>query len=135
MADYTVKRFDEMEPIFGGFFLRARASLDVSSFGMQVLNFPPDSGDAYPNHDHSESGQEEVYVVMEGSADFDVEGETVHADQWTALRVGPATKRKIKSGPEGARILALGGVPGGVYSPPEFSELGGPVPAPPSQSA
>jgi hypothetical protein len=30
MADYTVKRFDEMEPIFGGFFLRARASLGAT---------------------------------------------------------------------------------------------------------
>ena len=27
MADYTVKSFDEMEPILGGFFLRVRAAL------------------------------------------------------------------------------------------------------------
>jgi hypothetical protein len=135
MPDYTVKRFDEMEPIFGGFFLRARASLDVSSFGMQILNFPPDGGDFYPNHDHAESGQEEVYVLMDGSADFDIEGDVVHAESGTALRVGPATKRKIKAGASGARILALGGVPGGVYSAPQFTELGGPEPVPPSQTA
>jgi hypothetical protein len=128
MADYTVKRFDEMEPIFGGFFLRARASLGVSSFGMQVLNFPPNGGDRYPNHDHGEGGQEEVYVVLAGSADFDVEGETVHAEPETAIRVGPTAKRKIKAGSQGARILAIGGVPGGAYSPPAFSELGGPEP-------
>jgi hypothetical protein len=131
MADYTVKRFDEMEPIFGGFFLRARASLGASSFGMQILNFPPNGGEFYPNHDHGASGQEEVYVVLAGSADFDLQGELVHLGPETAIRVGAMTKRKISVGSDGARILALGGVPGGVYDPPEFSELGGPEPAAP----
>jgi hypothetical protein len=133
MADYTVKQFDDMEPIFGGFFLRARASLGVSSFGMQILNFPPDGGEFYPNHDHAESGQEEVYFVLAGAADFDIDGESVHAEPETAIRVGSTTKRKISAGPEGARILALGGVPGAAYSPPAFTELGGPEPVPPKQ--
>jgi mannose-6-phosphate isomerase-like protein (cupin superfamily) len=133
MTDYTVKRFDEMEPVFGGFFLRTRASLGVSSFGMQILNFPPNSGDFYPNHDHGESGQEEVYLVLTGSADFDIEGESVHAGPETAIRVGSTTKRKISVGSQGARILALGGVPGSAYSPPEFTELGGPEPVPQKQ--
>jgi hypothetical protein len=130
MADYTVKRFDEMEPIFGGFFLRARASLGVTSFGMQVMNLPPNSGELHPYHDHVASGQEEVYVVMEGSADFDLDGDSVHAEPWTAVRVGPGTKRRLSSGPAGARILALGGVPGAAYNPPSFTELGGPEPRP-----
>jgi hypothetical protein len=133
MADYTIKRFEEMEPILGGFFLRARASLGVSSFGMQLLNFPPNGPDFYPNHDHADSGQEEVYFLLGGSADFDIEGNSVHLEPETAIRVGPTTKRKIAAGPEGARILAIGGVPGGVYSAPVFTELGGPEPAPPSQ--
>jgi hypothetical protein len=38
-----------------------------------------------------------------------------------------------KSADPGARILALGGVPGSAYSPPEFTELGGPEPGPPKQ--
>jgi hypothetical protein len=58
MADYTIKRFDEMEPILGGVLRRTRASLGATSFGMQILNMPPDGGDFYPNHDHAESGQE-----------------------------------------------------------------------------
>jgi mannose-6-phosphate isomerase-like protein (cupin superfamily) len=128
MADYTVKRFDEMEAIFGGFFLRARASLGVTSFGMAVINFPPNSGDGYPNHDHAESGQEEVYIVLNGAADFDIEGEKVHLEPGTALRVGARTKRRISTGAEPAQVLALGAVPGAPYEAPEFSELGGPDP-------
>ena len=132
MADYTFKRFDEMEPIFGGAFLRTRAELGVTSFGMQVMNFPPNFGEAYPNHNHAESGQEEVYLVLEGAADVDIEGESVHLEPKTALRVGADTRRKISTGAEGVQILALGGVPGAAYEAPEFTQLGGPEPGPPS---
>ena len=41
MADVTVKRVEEMESIWGGSFVRARASLGASSFGMNIWNFPP----------------------------------------------------------------------------------------------
>jgi mannose-6-phosphate isomerase-like protein (cupin superfamily) len=133
MADYTAKRFDEMEAILGGFFLRARASLGASSFGMQILQMPPNGGDFYPNHNHEHDGQEEVYVVLSGSAEFDIEGERVAAEPETAIRVAPGTKRHITPGSDGVRILAVGGVPGGAYQPPEFTELGGPEPAPSQQ--
>ena len=42
MADYTVKRVDDMERTFAGAFVLARASLGVASFGLQVLDLPPD---------------------------------------------------------------------------------------------
>jgi hypothetical protein len=129
MPDYTVKRFDEMEPILGGVFRRARASLGASAFGMQVLQMPA-GADFYPNHDHAHDGQEEVYVVLGGSADFDIDGERVHAEPETAIRVAPTTKRQILPGPDGVRILAVGGVPGGTYQPPDFTDLGGPEPGP-----
>ena len=132
MADYTVKRFDEMEPIFGGFMLRSRAALGANSFGMQVMNFPPNWGEMYPNHDHAATGQEEVYIVLKGAADFDIEGEQVHLEPEMAIRVGAESKRKISTGDEGAQILALGGTPGTAYQAPEFTELGGPMPAPPA---
>jgi mannose-6-phosphate isomerase-like protein (cupin superfamily) len=132
MSDFTVKRFDEMEPLLGGFFRRARAALGARSFGMQILQMPPDSGDFYPNHDHADVGMEEVYVVLSGAAEFEIEGEPerVPVGPETAVRVGPATHRKIHPGPDGVRILAIGGIPGGVYEPPAYTELGGPEPTP-----
>lgn len=132
MADYTVKRFDEMEPILGGFFLRARASLGASAFGLQILQMPPNGGDFYPNHDHADTGMEEVYVVISGDAEFEIEGESerVAVGPEAAIRVGGATHRKIHPGPDGAKILVIGGVPNGVYAAPEFTELGGPDPTP-----
>lgn len=129
MADYTAKRWEEMEPVFGGVFRRARASLGVTSFGMQLLEMPA-GADFYPNHDHADLGQEEVYVVLAGSGEMDIEGERVPLAPDTVVRVGPETKREIHPGNDGVRILVLGGVPDGVYNPPAFTELGGPEPDP-----
>jgi mannose-6-phosphate isomerase-like protein (cupin superfamily) len=121
MSNYTVKKIDEMEAAFGGGMRLARAGLGVSSFGMQVEEFPPNF-DQYPEHSHDEDGQEEVYVVLRGSAEIEVEGERIALDPDTIVRVGPGASRRIFAGPEGVRILALGGVPGAVYEAPEFSK-------------
>ena len=40
MSDYTAKRIDEMEAAYGGGFVKARAELGVTSFGMQVIQMP-----------------------------------------------------------------------------------------------
>jgi mannose-6-phosphate isomerase-like protein (cupin superfamily) len=127
MADYTVKKIDEMEAAFLGAFKRARAELGVESFGMQVMDLPPNL-DQFPEHDHAESGQEEVYVVMRGRCDIEIEGERVTIDPDTIVRVGPKARRKIYTGDEGARVLALGGTPGATYEAPDMSKLGHPDP-------
>ena len=127
MADYTAKKIDDIEAIYQGGFKLARADLGVGSFGMQILDMPPNY-DAYPEHDHAETGQEEVYVVLRGSAEINVEGEVVQLDPDTVVRVGPSSKRKIVPGEQGVRLLALGGTPGSVYEPPEGTQLGTPDP-------
>jgi mannose-6-phosphate isomerase-like protein (cupin superfamily) len=123
MQGYTAKRLDEMEAIFHGSFRRAGAELGVECFGMQVFDMSPGFGD-YPEHDHAEDGQEEVYVVLRGSAEVEIDGERVAVDPERLLRVGAGTKRKIFPGAEGVRLLALGGVPGKLYERPEPFRLG-----------
>jgi hypothetical protein len=39
------------------------------------------------------------------------------------IRVGPNARRKIYSGPQGLRIIALGGIPGRAYEATPFGEL------------
>lgn len=123
MPDYTAKRIDQMEASFGGGFVKARAELGVTSFGMQVIQLPPNYAE-YPEHDHSESGQEETFFAIAGSGWMDIEGERVDLDGATFVRVGPATRRKIYAGSDGLRVLAIGGAPGEVYKPPPATELG-----------
>ena len=124
MSHYTAKRLREMEAGFGGGFVKVRAELGVSAFGMQVIQLPPDYSD-YPEHDHADSGQEEVFVAIGGSGWIDIEGERVELDGETFVRVGAGAKRKVYAGPEGLRVLVIGGAPGKVYEAPEVTELTG----------
>lgn len=127
MADYTLKRIDEMEASFGGSYKRARAELGVTSFGMQVLDFPANTT-RYPEHDHSHDGQEEVFLVLRGRGTIEVDGDRMELDPDVMIRVAPEAKRRITTGDEPMRLLALSGVPGGVYEPAPNSILGTPDP-------
>jgi len=122
MGDYTAKRIGDMEAAFGGGFVKARAELGVSSFGMQIIRMPP-SSDGHPEHDHATDGQEEVYVVLSGSGWMDIEGERVDLASDVLVRVGPSVKRKVYSGPEGLQMLVLGGCPGEPFKIAPFTEL------------
>jgi mannose-6-phosphate isomerase-like protein (cupin superfamily) len=122
MSDYTAKRIEDMQAGFGGGFVKARAELGVTAFGMQVIQLPPGFDD-YPEHDHAESGQEEVFATLSGSGWMDIEGDRVEMEPQTLIRIGPATKRKVHSGPDGLRMLAIGGCPGAAYEVAAGTEL------------
>jgi uncharacterized cupin superfamily protein len=132
MADVTVKSCEDFDGAYGGVMKRARAGLGVRSFGMQVFDLPANLKDGYPNHDHSEDGQEEVYTVIAGSAVLVSGGQEHELRPGVFARVGPAEKRMFRTGDEPVRLLALGGTPGSVYEVKEWTEEGGPEPAPPS---
>ena len=127
MPNYSAKKIGDMQATAGGVMRRARAELGVTAFGMQIEELPPNF-DRYPEHDHSKDGQEEVYVVLRGSGEIDLEGERIALDPETIVQVSPGTSRRIFPGPDGMRILALGGVPGAAYEPAEFSKLSAPDP-------
>jgi mannose-6-phosphate isomerase-like protein (cupin superfamily) len=133
MADVTVAAIEEMEPIYDGLARRARASLGVSAWGMQVMTLPP-NWDGYPNHTHDgtaqDPNQEEVYIPLEGSGLLYAEDDVVELRPGMMVRVGPEQLRRIVPGEEGIRFVALGGTPG-VFAPSPWTELGGPLPLPP----
>jgi uncharacterized cupin superfamily protein len=128
MADVTVKRLDEFEAIYGGGMRRVRAGLGVTSFGMQVIELPPNT-DVYPEHDHMHDEQEEVYTVLTGRVTLRVGGEEHSLEPGVFVRVGAYERRKFVTGEEGVRILALGATPGRSYEIPDFTEEGA-TPAP-----
>jgi len=129
MADYTVKRIDEMEGAYGGAFKRVRAELGVSSFGMAIIDLPP-GFERYPTHDHARDGQEEVFLALRGSGEIEIGGsERFPLDADHVVRVAAGTDRKVLSGPEGLRVLVIGAKPGAVYEAPDSSQLGAPDPA------
>lgn len=122
MSNYTAKRIEDMEAAFGGGFVKARAELGISAFGMQVIRMPANNED-YPEHDHEKDGQEEVYLPLKGSGWIEIEGERVELDTDTFVRVGGNVKRKLHSGADGLQVLVIGGCPGKAYEISEMTEL------------
>lgn len=136
MPSYSVKRIDDMEAIFWGAFKRARAELGLSSFGVQVMDLPPHAK-GYPEHDHTHDGQEELFVVLAGSGEIELDGERFPLDSETMVGVQAEVKRNVFPGPDGIRLLIAGGVSGQAYEPAEMTVLGAPDPVagqdPPAQ--
>jgi quercetin dioxygenase-like cupin family protein len=124
MADVTVKRTEDFETALGGAMLKVRAGLEVSSFGMQLLRFPPNATE-YPEHDHAGDQQEEVYTVLDGAATLIAGGEEHLLEPGVFARVGPSEPRKLTTGDAPALVLALGGIPGESFEAPGFTEAGG----------
>jgi len=122
----------EMEAISGVLegitFHKAAGALGVTSFGISIVDLDP-GADTYPEHDHSKEGiggqmfakrpqqlgQEEVYLALRGSGYVEADGESYPLDVDHAVRIGPGVVRKILPGPEGLRLLAIGGTPGEPY--------------------
>jgi hypothetical protein len=123
MPDVTVKRVEDFEAIFGGGFRRVRAGLGVTSFGLAVIDLPANF-QHFPEHDQTHDEQEEVYTPLSGKVTLQVGGEEYELEPGTFARVGATEKRKLITGDEPARVLAMGGMPGRAYVPPEFTEEG-----------
>ena len=123
MTGVIVKQLEEFEN--NGVFFRARAGLGVTSFGMNVERWPP-GADTYPEHDETRTGQEEVYVVLAGSARLVVGDEAYALEPGIFASVGPEVRRRIEPGEDGVTLLCLGGTPGAAFSPRRFTEEGAP---------
>jgi len=83
----------------------ARTALGLENSGISLFRIAP--GYRMPfGHRHGE--QEEVYVVVAGSARLRIEDETVELRAWDAVRIPPRTARGMEAGPDGAEVLAFG---------------------------
>ncbi len=123
MGDYTAKHLNDMQAGFGGGFVKVRAELGVTSFGMQVIRMPPNAGEQYPEHDHANDGQEEVYTALQGSGSIDIEGESVALAPGVFVRIASGTMRKVRAGDDGIELLVIGACPGKGYEIPQMTEL------------
>jgi len=96
-----------------------RRTLDIAAFGVSAFSAP--SGVVViSEHDETllgEAGQEELYVVVNGAATFEIDGETVEAPTGTLVNVQPTAKRKATATEDGTTILVVGGTPGKPYEP------------------
>ena len=128
-STYVVAKLDELEPApriaapetpdDGRKRFDVRRNLGITGFGVSAFSAP--SGVVVINeHDETllgESGQEELYIVMNGAATFEIDGETLEAEAGALVQVQPTAKRKATATEDGTTILVVGGTPGKAYEP------------------
>jgi len=113
MADYTKlnlrRDVEDMAPQFGfapNIEARyARKPLGLANSGASYFRIAPNFRLPF-GHTHAE--QEEVYVVLSGSARIKAGDEIVELGELDAIRLPGDTPRGMEAGPEGAEILAFG---------------------------
>ena len=123
MAAHAVKKIDDMEAVYLGAFKRVRAELGVESFGIQVIDLPPNF-ENYPEHDHAEDGQEEVFTALRGGGEIEIDGERFPLDPDHIARVASGVKRKIWPGDRGRAPADRRRCARWHYEAPEISKLG-----------
>jgi hypothetical protein len=111
-----VTRLDDIER--RGRSIPVREHLGIHAFGINAFT-PGEDGTLINEHDEAGSGQEELYIVLDGNATFEVEGETIEAPAGTFVFVRPDLRRKATG--EGT-VLALGATPGEAYQAIDWGE-------------
>jgi mannose-6-phosphate isomerase-like protein (cupin superfamily) len=112
MAGYTkvnLKEVEDQAPKFGLApnveFRMARVPLELEQSGVSYQRLAPGFRQPFG---HKHKLQEEVYVLVGGSARMKLEDEVVDLEHWDAVRVANDTMRCIEAGPDGAEIISIG---------------------------
>jgi len=118
VSDYAVVHLDEIDEQDDGRcpYRPIRHHLGITAFGVNAWT-GHNAGDRIINeHDEAEE-DEEVYVVQQGRATFELDGERVDAPAGTLVFARPGVKRTAFAEEPETTILALGGTPGEAYEP------------------
>jgi mannose-6-phosphate isomerase-like protein (cupin superfamily) len=97
----------ELEPLFHGRVRAVRKALEIESFGVNEFELTAGST-TYPEHDELKTGQDELFVVLEGSGTMTIDGESFELMPGRYVYVTPESKRHIAPGPSGLRYVAFG---------------------------
>jgi tetratricopeptide (TPR) repeat protein len=120
MRNYAVARLDEIDEVNDGRepFRPVRHHFGITSFGATAWT-ARNAGDRIINeHDESEpDSPEELYVVLQGRAVFELAGDRVAAPAGTFVFAPPGVKRTAFAEAPETTVIALGGTPGRAYEP------------------
>lgn len=120
MSGYAIAHLDEIEQVSDGRcpWRPVRAHLGITAFGVNTWT-GRDAGDRIINeHDESEpDSEEELYLVLQGRARFELDGDRLEAPAGTFVFVGPGVRRTAFAEEPETTVMAIGGTPGKAYEP------------------
>jgi mannose-6-phosphate isomerase-like protein (cupin superfamily) len=113
VAGYTVQQLKEVEN------QGVRFGLDEKDFEIRMARVPLNCehcGISYERlgpgwrtpHGHNHKQQEEIFILVNGSARMRLGDDVVDLEPWTAVRIAPETMRALEGGPNGAEFLVVG---------------------------
>ena len=122
---YTIKNLKDVEDAAPKFGMApdvearfARRPLECEQLAISYQRLAPNARMPFG---HRHAAQEEIYVLLDGSARVKLEDEVVELSELDALRVDPRTMRAFEAGPEGAEFLAFG-APGSEKNDAEMTQ-------------
>ena len=112
MADYTLKNIKDITNMAEKFELSpglearfARDELELTKLGVSYLGLAPNFRVPFGHHHNT---QEEVYVLVSGSAKLKLDDEVIELKPFDAVRIHEDTMRNLEGGPEGAEVVLFG---------------------------
>jgi quercetin dioxygenase-like cupin family protein len=91
-----------------------RHHFGVTAFGINAVT--KDAGNVLiPEHDETQSGQQEIYFVHAGEVRATLDGEVVTVGAGGMIGLEPGVRRKIESTASPTTLVCVGAVPGRAY--------------------
>lgn len=97
-----------------------RWHLDIQSFGVNASTRNKNEV-LTPIHDELDDNQDELFIVMEGLVEYDLDGQKIKAPAGTLLSVKPKVRRGATALADNTTILIVGAPIGKTYQPPEWA--------------
>jgi hypothetical protein len=118
---YEVSSLDELGriPVMNGLEWRPiRRRFGIRSFGINAYTAANPGDWVVEEHDETQLGHQEMYIVVRGRAKFTLNGEDVDAPAGTIVFLDdPSVKRLAIAEEEGTTVLAIGAKPGEIFTP------------------
>jgi quercetin dioxygenase-like cupin family protein len=126
MADYTVKRLEDVDDVLGDYPGEMRlmaTALDAEQVAFTHRRMPQYTG-GKGSYGHRHKSQEEIYYVAAGKLQFKLGDDVIELEKGAAVRVAPETWRSVwNDEPEDAELIIVSlRVEGGSREDAEYLE-------------
>ena len=132
MARWTVKPITAIPTVSNGgpedpSWYPLQHALGIDTFGANLFVATQGGQTLVEDHDERESGQQELYVVLEGAVAFQLDGEEAHVGRGSAVAIAdPSVRRSATAFGEGTALLIIGAGPEtfrSTWNPSHFSDI------------
>ncbi len=132
MARWTVKEIAAIPTVSDGgpedpAWYPLQHALGIDTFGANLFVATQRGQTLVEDHDERESGQQELYIVLEGEVAFQLDGEEAHLGRGSAVAISdPTVSRSATALGEGTALLIIGAGPQtfrSTWNPSHFSDI------------